>query len=89
MPIEAIIAGLPAELRVRLERDSERAKHMIGGGHLQDWLDYEVGLQGICTDAMRAAYTNQPKGRGYNEVHRELTGPDLLRFRCNPLIFND
>jgi hypothetical protein len=72
MSIEGIIAGLSAELRSRLERDAERAKHMTGGGHLQEWLDYEVSLQGIRTEAMRAAFVNEPRGRGYNEAHSQL-----------------
>jgi hypothetical protein len=72
MTIEAIIDALPAELRARLERDADRARRMIGGGHLQDWLDYEVSLWGIRAEAMRAATTNEPKGRGYNEAHGQL-----------------
>jgi hypothetical protein len=72
MSIDNIIAGLPAELRVRLERDAERARHMVGGGHLQDWLDYEVSLWGIRNEAMRIAFTNEPRGRGYNEAHGQL-----------------
>jgi len=72
MSIEGIIAGLPTELRLRFERDAERAKRMTAGTHLQDWLDYEVSLQGIRSEAMRAAFTNQPKGRGYNEAHSQL-----------------
>jgi hypothetical protein len=72
MPIEAIIDQLPPELRNRLERDAERAKHMAGGGHLQDWLDFEVGLWGVRREAMRVAHVNEPKGRGYNEAHGQL-----------------
>ena len=72
MPIEDIIASLPAELRQRLERDAERAKRMVGGGHLQDWLDYEVSFWGIRTEAMRIAHVNRPEGRGYSEAHGQL-----------------
>jgi hypothetical protein len=72
MPIEDIIASLPAELRLRLERDAERAKHMVGGGHLQDWLDYEVSFWGIRNEAMRIAHVNRPEGRGYSEAHGQL-----------------
>ena len=72
MPIETIIAGISPELRARFERDAERAKHMTVGQHLQDWLDFEVSLWGIRHEAMRAAFTNQPKGRGYNEAMSAL-----------------
>jgi hypothetical protein len=85
MSLEAIIAEIPAELRVRLERDAERAKHMVGGGHLQDWLDYEVSLWGIRSEAMRLATTNEPRGRGYNEAVGQLMrhyGLDKLDGGC-------
>jgi hypothetical protein len=68
MSIDSIISEFPAELRLRLEQDAERAKRMTSGAHLQDWLDYEVGLQGIRSEAMRLTFSNQPKGRAYNEM---------------------
>lgn len=85
MSIESIIAELPPELRARLERDAIRASHMTSGGHLQDWLDYEVSLWGIRNEAMRAAFVNEPKGRGYNEAHGQLMqhyGLDKLDGGC-------
>jgi hypothetical protein len=72
MSIEGIISELPAELRLRLDRDAERAKLMFAGAHLQDWLDYEVSFQGIRTEAQRITFSNQPRGRAYNEMVGQL-----------------
>jgi hypothetical protein len=72
MIIETIIAGLPVEMRERFERDARRAEHMVGGSHLQEWMDFEVTLHSIRSEAMRAASTNKPQGRGYNEAHAAL-----------------
>jgi hypothetical protein len=72
MSIEGIISEFPAELRLRLERDAQRAKVMLGGAHLQDWLDYEVSFWGIRTEAQRITFSNQPRGRAYNEMVGQL-----------------
>jgi hypothetical protein len=72
MSLDSIIGGMPEDLRERLERDAERAKHMTSGKHLQDWLDFEVGLWGIRNEAMRIARVNEPRGRGYAETHGQL-----------------
>ena len=85
MSIENIISELPVELRLRLERDAERAKLMTSGAHLQEWLDYEVSFWGIRSEAMRLTYSNQPKGRAYNEMVAHLKqhyGFDHLDGEC-------
>jgi len=59
-----------------LAADTERWKHMGAGAHLQDWLNFYTGLDIRRRLAMRLAHTNQPAGRGYNEMFSTLMRED-------------
>jgi hypothetical protein len=59
-----------------LKADAERWARMGAGGHLDDWLAYAPGLMIRRRLAMKIAYTDNPKGRGYNEAYSELLRAD-------------
>jgi hypothetical protein len=51
-----------------LAKDEERAKHMGGGAHLNDWLAFGPGLMILRRLAMRVAHSNVARGKRYSEA---------------------
>ena len=69
---------LTADERTILAEDALRWKPIGDGQHLDDWLAFGPGLMIRRKLAMRLAYVNEPKGRGYNEVFAQLMKQDGL-----------
>jgi hypothetical protein len=59
-----------------LAADADRWKRLGSGAHLNDWLNFSDGLAIRRRLAMRIAHTNQPAGRGYNEMFSILMRED-------------
>jgi hypothetical protein len=70
------------ELQV-LAEDRERWKRMGAGAHLDEWMNYGVGLLIRRRLAMRLAHTNAPEGRGYNIEFGRLMLHDGLNWQDN------
>jgi hypothetical protein len=61
-----------------LAEDTKRWQRMGAGAHLDDWLAFGPGLLIRRRLAMRLAYTNEPKGKGYNTAFGQLMEADGL-----------
>jgi hypothetical protein len=61
-----------------LKDDATRWRRMGGGGHLDDWLDYQRGLMIRRTLAMKLAHTNRPEGKAYTQAFAQLMKADGL-----------
>jgi hypothetical protein len=61
-----------------LKDDATRWRRMGDGGHLDDWLAYQPGLEIRRRLALRLAFTNKPEGKGYALAFAQLMKADGL-----------
>lgn len=79
MQIDAIKhTDLTQSERDVLKDDATRWRRMGAGGHLDDWLAYQSGLEIRRRLALRLAFTNKPEGKGYSQAFAQLMKADGL-----------